>query len=355
MSLKSQARQLAQLQTSPEIQALLGLKHDANTGYNTEVAQAIATAAGLKQGAKEARPVTQRTYNQAEGTRQAANALATNVLNTLPGDSPFRAAFGIENAGARTRFGEARAGALHELTQRGLEAQAGQAYDIQAAGAHRRDALSKIGQQLVGARAKQGLAYATTLAGLRADRAKQQHQSLADAISLGNYRLAVKKYYHPNSASSGGKVTKDAAGVLGLTVLGAKPIQRAARPYHGVAPPGPHVTPSQAGSAASQLSVAVHAVQRSLAQKVPASALRGYLETGYTTPNGAKIPKITGAGPVTNRHIINAAFDIAKFGTIRSRETANAFRGVRLPPHWRPHKPRRARVPGIPLGGAWIR
>jgi hypothetical protein len=152
VSLKNQARQLAQLQYAPEIQALLGLKHDARSTYNTEVAQAIATAAGLKQGAKEARPVTQKIYGQAEGTRRAANSLAANTLSALPADSPFRAAFGIEDAGARTRFGEARAGALHELTQRMLEADSGRAYDISAAGQHRRESLSKIGQQLVGVR-----------------------------------------------------------------------------------------------------------------------------------------------------------------------------------------------------------
>ena len=40
---------------------------------------------------------------------------------------------------------------------------------------------------------------------------------------------------------------------------------------------------------------------------LPASAaLRGYLETGYKTKGGTAIPKITGAGPITNRHIINA-------------------------------------------------
>lgn len=346
MSLKSQARQLAQLQTMPEIQALLGLRHDANTGYNTEVAQAIATAAGLKQGAKEARPVTRRTYAQAENTRQAANMLATNVLDKLPGDSPFRAAFGIENAGARTRFGEARAGALHELTQRGLEADAGRVYDIQAAGSHRRESLSKIGQQLVGAKAKQGLAYTTTLSSLRADRAQQQHQASMD-------KLQWLKYLHPNGPGGNKNLGKDAATVLGLGVLGSKPIQRVVRPYHGAPARGPHITPTQAGSASSQLTVAVHAVQR-LRGAVPSSVLRGYLETGYKTKN-ASIPKIKGAGPITNRHIINAAFDIAKFGTIRSRETMNAFRGVKIPSHWRSHRPRRVRVPGVPLGGAWIR
>lgn len=354
-NLQRQAAQLAQLQYLPEVQALLGLRQDAGRQYKTDVASAIGTAASLKAGARAAAPVTRKVYGQAEQTRLAANDLAAHVLAAQPADSPFRAAFGIESAGARTRFGEARAGALHELTQRALEADAGRAFDLQAAGQTRRASLGRIGQQLVGVRAQQGLATSTTLSKLRADAqalaVKQAGQALGDrnafARLYGFDPVTGRKTLAAQTANSKLNASASKLGAGVLTGVGVSA---------GLFPKPRKLTGPQQGSALTQLHVAVDTIS-SLKGHVPSHALRTYLETGYTskpqyadkaghpvpagTPGarkipgtgGTKIPRIKPSGPIASHDIINAAFDIAVNGRL-SRPNRDALRGVSLPPEW---------------------
>jgi hypothetical protein len=188
-------------------------------------------------------------------------------------------------------------------------------------------------------------------------RASMAADARAAQAARDTHRAAVDKHRAmttPGLGANGKPLGAGAAKILGLSVLGSAPVQKAIQGVH--VPPQPHhlpLTPAQKGSALSEINKAVATVRQFQAaaqqanKKIDYTALERHFLTGYRAQKGEiPVPAIGNAGPIPNTVLVRAALEQARTGRL-SPATYAALYGVPVPSAWRPPSPRQRRRYGL--------
>lgn len=129
----------------PEIAGLQELQRSARQTYRGDVRAAHAGATGITSAVKVATPEMRRTYRQSARDEARAAAVTNQDVAGLPGTSnSVKAAISLEQGGFKQQLAGERAGALGELAQRGVDARAGEAFQVKAARRNYRQDLASI-------------------------------------------------------------------------------------------------------------------------------------------------------------------------------------------------------------------
>jgi hypothetical protein len=172
------ARSRAKVRFGPEHSTIRAAIGQAQGEYLSDLTSADAAAKSAIHFAKKARKPVAAVFNQARSEADAARSDVESAFGRLGGAAdPFRAVLAREQAGAHQRVALAGANALHELTQRQLEAKAGGQYAKTAAKQDYRKTLSDLAGRLTDLGDREG-AFITSEAGsLREARAGRQATS----------------------------------------------------------------------------------------------------------------------------------------------------------------------------------
>ena len=158
----------------PEISTVRGLIDEARAQYEGDVTAAKSNARAVRSYARAAKPEVKKIYT---GATSAADAAADDVSRAFGGLGSaadiFRAATAREEGGQRSRIAEAQANAKQSLVDRGVEAQAGQAFAVNNARSGYNKNIGTLGQKLADIGVQQGASIAARLGDLRSERAKR--------------------------------------------------------------------------------------------------------------------------------------------------------------------------------------
>jgi hypothetical protein len=169
------AQSRAKVRFGPEHSTIKAAAGQALSDYASDLTSADAAAKSAIHFAKKAKKPVAAVFNQARTEADNARSDVEAAFGRLGGAAdPFRAATAREQAGAHERVALAGANALHELTQRQLEAKAGGQYAKTAAKQTYNKTVSDLAGRLTDLGDREG-AFITSEAGsLRESRAGRQ-------------------------------------------------------------------------------------------------------------------------------------------------------------------------------------
>jgi hypothetical protein len=223
------AQSRAKVRFGPEHSTIKAAIGDAQNNYLSDLTSAAAASKSAIHFAKKAKKPVAAVFNQARSEADAARSDVEAAFGRLGGAAdPFRAALAREQAGAHQRVALAGANALHELTQRQLEAKAGGQYAKTAAKQDYRKTISDLAGRLSDLGDREG-AFITSEAGsLRESRAGRQATTRNARLKIRADQKAADLDYGRDVAKI--KLTdslKDAAKAKGGKGLGGnKPASR---------------------------------------------------------------------------------------------------------------------------------
>jgi hypothetical protein len=185
-------RAMSAVQYDPQVSALSGLIKGARKTYRGDIAVAKASALGTSKAAKRAvKPVKKIYRNSLGDIANAREDVKTGFKKLGDAADPYRAVTAREDAGYRSRVAGERASALKELSDRQLEAKAGQIYAIRAATANRNDTLGTLRGRLSDLYHEKGAYEAGQLGQMANDAAQRRNaRRLARIQSRGATRRA---------------------------------------------------------------------------------------------------------------------------------------------------------------------
>jgi hypothetical protein len=302
------AQLAAQLQYAPQKQALALLLQQAQQDYQSGVQASQSAATGVARSARRAIRPTRQAYAQVGQTaRQDRSVLAQQLGGLGAAADPYKASAATEFALADQLRGQERAGATTELRQRAVEARQGAAYDARALRGQLQDSVLKIGGQLSSLAGQQGASQSKTYLDLL-------DQANRDRISQGNL---TERQRHDRATEHQAAV--DAQGGHGPGGVKLLATSQQNKIFDQI---------DQAMNYVKQLSLP----NRKTGKVLPTGAIRNILLNGLKTPVEAVydpdtgkpvIDKKTGLRKTTggaefpafkSKLIVNAAFDLAKFG-----------------------------------------
>jgi hypothetical protein len=180
------AQSRAKVRFGPEHSTIKAAAGQALSDYASDLTSADAAAKSAIHFAKKAKKPVAAVFNQARTEADNARSDVEAAFGRLGGAAdPFRAATAREQAGAHERVALAGANALHELTQRQLEAKAGGQYAKTAAKQTYNKTVSDLAGRLTDLGDREG-AFITSEAGsLRESRAGRQ-------ATTRNARMKIK-------------------------------------------------------------------------------------------------------------------------------------------------------------------
>lgn len=238
----------------PQLDALESLTQTAKDSFSATVGAANVSAASTQAAIKEARPGLRKTYDQA-GLAQAAlnDTLLSGDLAGLegPGTDLLKAAGATEAHRAASQMNAAKVQALQELTNRGIQAQAGRSQAVLAANARLHDDLLGVERTRQSIAGQAGAFTAATLGDLletRADRRFTAGQKELDRENQAALNRADNRTSRANTrdridAAAAKDAAKDAEDAKGLLPNGVK---KATPQQHGAARDGVELALTQA-------------------------------------------------------------------------------------------------------------
>jgi hypothetical protein len=336
----AQAQAEAALQYGPQRRELHGALTDAGRTRQNDVRAAQISGGALAHQIRESLPGLVDDYRLAARVGDVNN---NDVLRALAGQSgvgAYLATIRGDRALNATLGARELANAKGSLRLQANQALQGAVNDVANVRSNYQSLAGKIRSQLAGLTADQAKYVALNVPKIEAAMAADARaaQAARDA-----HRAAVDKHHAmvtPGLGANGKPLGKDAAGILGATVLGSGPVQKVVAPYKNIKlpPPKPHLTGDQKGTAISEIQRALEAAR---AYKPRTNkgfrTLRSQLLTGYKArgPGETDVPKLSHAGQIPNSTLAQAALDLYRYGHL-SRGSYAALYGVPVPRPWRP-------------------
>lgn len=223
----------------PQLDALDQLTRDARSTYRGTVSAAEGSAAASTAAIKDARPGVAKIYDQA-GLKQAGlnDTLMSGDLAGLsgPGTDLIKAEGATEAHLAATHMNEAKVQALQELTNRGLQAQAGRASAVRQARATLAGDLGDIAKARLSLSGQAGAFESATLGDLletRATRRFTASQKEKDREAAAKNNRADNRTSRANTRDRI-QAQKEAAAAKGNPTL-PNGVKRATPGQHGTA------------------------------------------------------------------------------------------------------------------------
>lgn len=319
---RRQARAEAAVKFNPQQRVLIDALGTARAEEQRAVHSAKGTASALSAAIRRARTPLRQGYDEAAHTASAARGdLLGHLAQIGAPAAPFAAAVAREQAGVTSRAAQERANALGELTLRGVQAQEGRASSIQNAHQQYATDAGGIYKQLIGISQDRGDFTAAQIADIR-----QAQRTVAAANHRANIQAQTTRrgqnlQHKDRVAAEAGRETRSKRAAAA----------KANKPRKN------KITASASSHAVDQINVAVQAI-RTYGPHNPSHTLRQWLLTGQTLQdkngNKSKVPQIKGAGGISAHDLVNAAYDIATFGSL-SRPNRIALRGVHVPAAWK--------------------
>jgi hypothetical protein len=190
----AQAR--ARVRFGPEHSTLNAMIGEAQDTLASDLTSADAASKSAVHFAKKAKKPVARIFNTARSEADAAHADVEAAFGRLGGAAdPFRAATAREQAGAHQRVALAGANALHELTQRQLEAKAGGQYAKTAAKQDYRKTLGTLAAKLTDLGDREGAFIVAEAGGLREARAGRQATTRNTRLGIQGRKEAADTAY----------------------------------------------------------------------------------------------------------------------------------------------------------------
>jgi hypothetical protein len=162
----------------PQENALAMLLSQAGADRNQSLAVNASTARALSEGARLAQPeVNDANRAYLAQLLQAKSTVGADTAGLSSAADPFKASSARDFANAQIRAAETTKGASNELTQRGLDAHSGAMLGAKQVMDRYGQNVDQISQQVQALKDEEGVYGSTTLKGLLADVAAQQHDT----------------------------------------------------------------------------------------------------------------------------------------------------------------------------------
>lgn len=175
---QSQISSETDLKYGPQLEGLALLLSQAQSDRNQGLAVNASTARGLSDAARLARPDVQKANDSyLAQLLQAKGTVGQDTAGLSAAADPFRASSARDFANAQIRAAETTKASGDELTQRGIDAQAGAAAGARAIGDRYAQQAEQIGQQQQSVTGQAGSFAASRLAELLGDAQKQAHET----------------------------------------------------------------------------------------------------------------------------------------------------------------------------------
>lgn len=179
----------------PELSVLKEAQRTAQSTYKTRVAQAESGAQGVQQAVAAALPVLSQVYDQAglDAARTSQTLIGHDLAGLGPIADSIKAGAALEAAGMVGRQTSARASAVRDFTDRGVQAAAGAVQAKRAAQDELVSNLAKILQSKQDLTGQKGAFEASTIGSLQdAQDTRDQQTALNSADNAQSERNSVR-------------------------------------------------------------------------------------------------------------------------------------------------------------------
>jgi hypothetical protein len=298
------AKQRAKVRFGPEQSTIHALVGQAKATRDSDLSSADAAAKSAIHFANKSRKPVAKVFKVARTEADAARSDVESAFGRLGGAAdPFRAATSREQAGAHERVALAGANALHELTQRKLEAQAGRQYAKTQVKAEFRKNMGDLGNRLKDLGDRSGAFIAQEAASLAEARAQRMVPTRTARLNIRAHgretaaKIRADKEKAATKLAADKDLAKYKAGLRpagGGGLGGSKPASR-----------------SETRGFESDFAKALSYANKYAKKGLPRSTARGELIPGVpATKNSQGVPGIS------NQLALNVALDMAYRGYV---------------------------------------
>lgn len=304
----------ARIKYAPERDTITGLTGQAVSQYGSDLRDTDTTAKSTIQFAKGQRKPVTKVFDEAKtAADNSASDVAAAFGSLGTAADPFRAVTAREQGGRTQRLAQARADALHDLTNRQLDAKAGRQFGRLLAQKQLNTTLSDLGERLRSLGDKEG-AFAVEQAATL-DRESANRRSTR---RTAKEKIASSEKIAANKITSQQKIAADKLAASGGKVKGLP---------KGVKP----ATQDQLNAFESDFAKAVR-YAKELSADYSASEVKTLLTKGSPASKDKATGEVLGGIPsIGNQLALQAAVDMA-FGThLRGRTVRRIHsKGIRL-------------------------
>jgi hypothetical protein len=304
----------AKIKYAPERDTITALVQQAGTTYGSDVADSDTTAGSTIRFAKGQRKPTRKVFDQAKSDADNAATDVKVAFGNLGGAAdPYRAVTAREQGGREGRLALARSDALHELTDRQLDAKAGRQFGHLLAQKTYNTSISDLATRLRSLDDKQGAFAVEQAASLDREGADRRSKTRAT-----NRKISSDEKIAANKITSDQKIAAEKIAAAGPKKVKGLPkgVKRASREELN----------TFESSFAKALSYA-----KQLSPDYSAAAARDVLTKGSPASKDAAGNVLAAVPSIPHRLALQAAIDIA-YGTHLSGRTVKRLhsKGIRL-------------------------